>query len=241
METLKIKNSGSEVLLMQKCLVEHGYKVGALDGVYGAGTLIAVKKFQTDNKLKADGVVGPATWEALMQQPKEGAENVYPYYSQKDPTWSAEPYTSKGDRSQTIGNSGCGLLSMLMIILYLLGKLVSPVTLAKLSVAGGHRTPENGTNWSFFFAMAKKYGLTCYQTYSTDEVTVALRKGDAYVIANMGKGYFTKGGHYIALIGIIGENIIVHDPASVIRSSATIKLFKKESKTYFIFRKKATA
>ena len=38
-----------------------------VDGSYGADTYNAVKKYQTDNKLNADGVVGKNTWKKLLQ------------------------------------------------------------------------------------------------------------------------------------------------------------------------------
>jgi hypothetical protein len=40
------------------------------DGVFGAGTVRAVKRFQRRRGMKADGVAGPATWRALKRRSK---------------------------------------------------------------------------------------------------------------------------------------------------------------------------
>src|SRR5687768_12521574 len=37
------------------------------DGVFGAGTLRAVKRFQRRHQMRVDGVVGPATWRVLRR------------------------------------------------------------------------------------------------------------------------------------------------------------------------------
>jgi hypothetical protein len=42
------------------------------DGVFGNGTELAVKKFQSDNGLTNDGIVGPKTYEVMVKQTKEG-------------------------------------------------------------------------------------------------------------------------------------------------------------------------
>jgi peptidoglycan hydrolase-like protein with peptidoglycan-binding domain len=39
------------------------------DGIFGARTLAAVKKFQQSKGLTADGIVGAATWEVLLSAP----------------------------------------------------------------------------------------------------------------------------------------------------------------------------
>ena len=59
-------DSGNAVLLVQKALNSRGANpaVGE-DGVFGTGTFTAVKTFQQQNNLDADGIVGPKTFAAL--------------------------------------------------------------------------------------------------------------------------------------------------------------------------------
>ena len=59
---------GEDVRLLQQRLLELGYEeVGEVDGYYGPNTEQAVKNFQTDFGLIADGIVGQKTWKALFQ------------------------------------------------------------------------------------------------------------------------------------------------------------------------------
>ena len=51
---------GNNVKKVQETLVKKGIAV-ATDGIFGPNTQDAVKKFQQNNGLKADGIVGPAT------------------------------------------------------------------------------------------------------------------------------------------------------------------------------------
>lgn len=50
---------------IQKALQSAGYYQGAIDGKIGPATKQAVKAFQRDNSLEADGVVGRRTWDKL--------------------------------------------------------------------------------------------------------------------------------------------------------------------------------
>lgn len=52
---------GGDVVKIQQRLKQWGYYGGAVDGVFGSGTLAAVKRFQKKNGLTADGIVGPKT------------------------------------------------------------------------------------------------------------------------------------------------------------------------------------
>lgn len=59
---------GVYVCVAQDGLTTLGYDTGGLDGVYGPKTNSAVRNFQTQNGLVADGIVGPLTWNRLMNQ-----------------------------------------------------------------------------------------------------------------------------------------------------------------------------
>ncbi|MEU2051355.1 peptidoglycan-binding domain-containing protein, partial [Streptomyces albidoflavus] len=51
-----------------QCLLEHrGYRIGGIDGAYGAATERAVKRLQDKEGLVVDGIMGPHTWEALRR------------------------------------------------------------------------------------------------------------------------------------------------------------------------------
>ncbi|MGM0409672.1 MAG: cell wall hydrolase [Bacillota bacterium] len=58
---LKINSRGADVAQLQKKLLQLSYYNGQVDGLYGPGTAEAVKNFQRDKGLVADGIVGPST------------------------------------------------------------------------------------------------------------------------------------------------------------------------------------
>lgn len=56
---------GNIVVEIQRRLGAWGYYSGSLDGIYGYGTYLAVRRFQSVNGLTADGVAGNSTLNAL--------------------------------------------------------------------------------------------------------------------------------------------------------------------------------
>src|SRR6516164_4385747 len=58
-------DSSDDVKLLQQSLSEHGFNPGAIDGIYGQGTVAAVIAFQKGEGMLPDGVAGPRTLSAL--------------------------------------------------------------------------------------------------------------------------------------------------------------------------------
>ena len=63
--TLREGDTGNNVKRLQQKLKDLGYYSGTVDGVYGSGTVTAVKSFQAMNGLTSDGIAGPATQQRL--------------------------------------------------------------------------------------------------------------------------------------------------------------------------------
>ena len=63
---LKYGSHGQYVRSAQNYLISAGAMTGSADGVFGSKTLAAVKLYQTNKGLKADGIIGAATWAKLM-------------------------------------------------------------------------------------------------------------------------------------------------------------------------------
>ena len=57
---LKKGSQGDEVKKLQKILML------PVDGIFGSQTQNAVKKFQLQNDIKVDGIVGNVTWQLLL-------------------------------------------------------------------------------------------------------------------------------------------------------------------------------
>lgn len=60
-------NEGLDVAVLQQKLKQLNYYNNSLDGLYGDATAAAVKNFQRDNDLKADGVFAEAEFEIIPE------------------------------------------------------------------------------------------------------------------------------------------------------------------------------
>lgn len=79
--SLQLGSVGNEVEWLQSTLTKLGYDTNGVDGFFAAGTDLAVRAFQTDHYLEADGVVGAGTKELLIQELKEKQKDLLSAYS----------------------------------------------------------------------------------------------------------------------------------------------------------------
>ena len=141
------------------------------------------------------------------------------YYSQADSRWGAIPYTSIGDKTQTIKTSGCGPTSAAMVVTASKG-IITPPAMKQLFEDNRFRTAHNGTAWSAWGFVADYFDFGFYQpTTSFSTMTSYLKQdnnkdgvADYFVVVSCGNGLFTTGGHYIVLVADVNGTITVYDP-----------------------------
>lgn len=213
-----------------------------MDGKYGQRTRANVKAFQAAAGIDATGDVGPNCWRALWgleyqrTQAEAGGAGAQPVdYKQYDSRWGGKVYTSCGNKSQTMRNSGCGPTAMADIVATWMNPKITPWSLAKYAMTNGYRTANSGTAWAFFPAVAKAFGFSKFvQTKSMATLRAALAEG-AYAVASMGPGYWTKGGHFICVWKMDEDYVYANDPASSTRKRQKIGAFEEQRKQFFVF------
>lgn len=71
--TIGLGTHGEDVKKLQTRLKELNYFSGAIDGIFGPNTELALRSFQQKNKLKVDGRAGSLTWTKLLSSDSIGA------------------------------------------------------------------------------------------------------------------------------------------------------------------------
>lgn len=166
------------------------------------------------------------------------------YFNQCDPRWGEEDYSTKGERT-TICESGCAPTAMAMAITAFKGKIVLPSELARWSLKNGYKAYRQGTYYAFFKACGAVYGVRAEQLnyrnlrkHNDEKVHQraidCLSKG-ALLICCMGRGLWTRSGHFILVYCIKDGYVYIKDPASRAwsRSLGEYLRFKREIKYYF--------
>jgi len=86
--------TGSDVKAVQEKLRELGYYSGAIDGVYGSGSVAAAQAFQLRNGLQADGAVGQLTYQKLFSSSaKSAGADAPPSATPSPPSTANDPNT----------------------------------------------------------------------------------------------------------------------------------------------------
>lgn len=169
-------------------------------------TNIEIEGFELENEdnISYDGDKAK-TWNVEL-----GDYNGLTYYSQIDNRWKNKLYTSTQNSKQTIGNSGCGPTVSAMIVSSIKGN-ITPDVMANLFVKNGYRSPNNGTYWSAYRAIADEFNIGYTETSNINKA-IELLKNNNYVACSVGNGLFTSGGHYILIVGIEDNVLKIYDP-----------------------------
>ena len=142
-------------------------------------------------------------------------------YLQNDPRWANHPYSSPGG---TMADSGCGPTAVADVVCEL------PPTVADWMTAAGCAAPYGqGTYWSGIIPTCEHFGHSGVQlngndlygqraSYTEKQWITLMQTGDYYGILLMGKGYFTQGGHFIAIEEVSYDSAKCYDPAWSVRS-----------------------
>lgn len=217
-----------------KAIQRAGY---ATDPRYAEKVIATIKAYDLTRYDAPDFSLDSPSLNELQYLP--GGANI-PLMLQTDPKWANKPYGSS-----TIKVSGCGTTSVAMVVSGLTGKTVTPV---EVSDWAGPRyyVKGAGSSWSLFDGVAKKWGLKVSQISKRNPQAILnnLKKGNP-IIVSMGRGDFTRTGHFIVLRGVDSNGkILVNDPNSAKRSQKSWDLStiisqssKKGNSPFWVFSK----
>lgn len=156
-------------------------------------------------------------------------------YLQTDPRWGSLRYpTATG--SIGIYGGGCGPTCCAMLISTLLGlEVLPPETMEWATKTGWVRCGDGVVSGEYFPAQFKRYGLTCeiMTSWTRAKVEAMLREG-YYMIAGMGPGLWTRGGHFV-VVWWADDKVRILDPASTAdaRTNGDPARFWAQVKTFY--------
>ncbi len=136
----KLGSRGNEVRQVQKKLKELGYYKGSVDGIYGTGTQRAVKAFQKNCGITADGIAGPKTLKFLGLSSSGGSSGEY---SSSDINLLAKLIAAEAR-----GESYTGQVAVGAVVLNRVTHSSFPDTIAGVIYQKGAFSCVNDSNWS---------------------------------------------------------------------------------------------
>lgn len=166
-------------------------------------------------------------------------------YLQTDPRWGSLDYSAKGEKT-TIRASGCGPTAMAMVLATWADPKVTPATECAWALRHGYKAPHSGTYYGYFVPAGARYGLKVRQINAVNiygnsksahhETARKAIEAGHLVIACMGKGNWTRSGHYVLVWKIVGNVVYINDPASTkpVRTRGAYSLFKQQVKYYWV-------
>lgn len=158
-----------------------------------------------------------------------------PQWYQYVGAWADYPYGGG-----TISSSGCAIVCLAMVTSCMTGETVTPLDVVEFT-GNNYYQAGAGSTWSIFPAVASHYGYGCSNLGKNSAALIDALKSGHPVIASMGPGTFTKGGHFIVLKGITEDGkILVNDPndnetKNHNNKEFNINLILTESKNFWSF------
>ena len=175
-----------------------------------------------------------ASTNKVISTKKDYKKGQIPLFIQWDERWGYEKYGS-----DFIAINGCGPTALAMVAVGLTGnKDINPKVVAEFSDENGYLVEGVGSSWTLMTEGAGHFGLKSKELPLTKDAIISTLKKGQPIIASMGPGTFTSGGHYLVLTGVDSNNkIIINDSDSKIRSSQTwdIDVFMKETENLWTF------
>lgn len=137
------------------------------------------------------------------------------YYCQSDEEWAEQLYGT-----DPIGPYGCGPTAMAMAVATMTDTATDPAVMAAWAAEHGYWARRSGSYHSIVQGTARAFGLEAQAL--TDRTPEGLRKAlrdGCLIVALVGPGHFTDGGHFILIRGTtLSGDVLVADPNSLERS-----------------------
>lgn len=176
---------------------------------------------------------------------KENVKMIKPLdYKQYDSKWGSLKYAVDGE-SSTIKSAGCGPTALANVLGAIVSPYIDPITCASWSRMKNYKVKNSGTSYNYPVAQAATYGvivkrLNTSNVYKKTSNAVhqqalnELKKGN-WLIACMGPGIWTSGGHFVVAYGYENGYVYINDPASARadRAKNTWTTFMSQVKYYW--------
>lgn len=137
------------------------------------------------------------------------------YYCQSDEEWAEQLFGT-----DPIGPYGCGPTAMAMVVASMTDTQTDPAVMAAWAADNGYWARRSGSYHSIVRGAAQAFGLEVQSLseHTVEQLYQELSRGHV-LVALMGPGHFTSGGHFIILRGMtLTGDILVADPNSLERS-----------------------